>query len=339
MNKFQSLHSHTTNSDGQFDHKTLLEKAKNYNLSTIAFTDHDSILSQDQVDSIKDMNDINWISGIEISSGFPLDLGGGPSAMFHIVGLFVNYYYQPLTEYCQNARNGRVERMQKITSNLNSLGFSITEEDCTRESGGEAVARPHIVKALLNNQDNLQRLNGLKEKLKVDAENDLALKDKYELLTKSSIDRWPYILFLTEDSYIKDVYVNNLYYLDMDSVVKLIRDSGGIALLAHYFTCSDKLDEKYLEKIIQEKRIDGLEAVFGLQAFNTSEEKQIIDLMSVADRVSSKFNCIKGGGVDIHTEDHLIKFSNTPTYNLKTINLLDNILNNNNINLEFSNIA
>ena len=58
----------------------------------------------------------------------------------------------------QLAQEARIERMSKMTKNLNNIGFKITQDDCIKQSGGEAVARPHIVKALLSYDENLKRM-------------------------------------------------------------------------------------------------------------------------------------------------------------------------------------
>ena len=328
MNKLQSLHSHTTNSDGQYSHLELLEISKKYNLDTIAFTDHDSVISEKEVLSIKNVDGIRWISGIEISSGWPLDIGGGSSSSLHIVGLFVDYNNQELKNYCKLAQEARVERMVRMTKNLNSIGFKITQDDCIKQSGGEAVARPHIVKALLSYPENLKRIEEIREEMRKASEKDSTLLENYNRLSELPIEQYPYILFLTEDSFIKDIYVDYLYYLDFDRSIKLIRDSGGIAILAHYFTISNKITPDILEHYIKEKRIDGLETVFGLYAFGTSEEQRIVDSMNITKDIAKKYNCITSGGADIHTAKDLQMLSKNTEYANQTTNLLENMLNN-----------
>lgn len=338
MNKFQTLHSHTKNSDGQYSHLELLEILKKYNIDTIAFTDHDSIISNKQIESIKDVKGIRWISGIEVSSGWPLDLGGGSSSLLHVVGLFVDYNNSKLKEYCKLAKEARVERMVKMMKNLNSIGFEITQDDCIRQSGGEAVGRPHIVKALLSYEKNLKRIKEIKEDMQRASKKDSTLLGNYKRLSELPIEQYPYILFLREDSFIKDIYVDNLYYLDFDKSVKLIRDSGGIAILAHYFTCSNKITPEVLERYVKEKRIDGLETVFGLHAFGTSEEQRIRESMEITKKIASEYNCIISGGADIHTEEDLRILSENTEYINQTTDLFDNMLSNFNIDTTFSNL-
>jgi predicted metal-dependent phosphoesterase TrpH len=311
--------------------------SKKYNLDTIAFTDHDSIISSKQVETIQDVKGIRWISGVEISSGLPLDIGGGSSSSLHIVGLFVDYNNQELKNYCKLAQEARVERMVRMTKNLNSIGFEITQDDCIRQSGGEAVARPHIVKALLSYEKNLKRMEDIKEDMRKASEKDSSLTGDYNRLAELPIEQYPYILFFTEDSFIKDIYVDYLYYLDFDKSVKLIRDSGGIAILAHYFTISNKITPDILEPFVKEKRIDGLETVFGLYAFGTSEEQRIVDSMNITRKIAEKYNCITSGGADIHTEKDLKMLVENTEYANQTTNLLEKMLSKFEVNTTHSN--
>jgi len=338
MDKLQSLHSHTTNSDGEYTHAELLEKAKQYNIGIIAFTDHDSVISPKQIEEIKNISDIQWISGIEISSGRPLELGGGSSSSLHIVGLFVDPENKELKEYCRLAQEARIERMNRMTKNLRNLGFKITEEDCIKQSGGEAVARPHIVKALLLYEENLKRMEEIKEDMRKASEKDENLREKYENLSKLSVEQYPYTLFLTEDSFINDVYVDYLYYLDFDKSVDLIRKAGGVAIIAHYFTCSNRVTPEILERYVQEKRIDGIETVFGLHSFGTPEEQRVVDSMKISKEIADKYNCMASGGVDIHRGEDIDLFAGNIEYANQTKGLLENMLEKFDLNTEYSNI-
>lgn len=338
MNNLQSLHSHTTNSDGSMSPIELLNKGKEYGFNTIGITDHDSVLSQKQIKEISKIEDIRWISGIEISSGWPLDIGGGSSSSLHIVGLFIDSNNRKLKEYCKRSQEARVERMDRMVKNLNSIDIKITKDDCIEESGGESVGRPHIVKAIFRYEENIKRIEDIKNNLLKDSINNQNLKEKVKIIEENQIERWPYTLFLTEDSYINNIYVDYLYYLDFDNSVKLIRDSGGISILAHYYTCSYKLTPDILDMYIKDKRIDGIETIFGCYTFGTSQEDNIREHMRIAEEIANKYNCIKSEGADIHREEDFIKIKDNEEYNNKTINVLENILKDRDINIKYSNI-
>jgi len=131
--------------------------------------------------------------------------------------------------------------MQKMVANLQELGFEISEKDCLKASGGEAVGRPHIVKALLSINQNHETITQLREKMKKDAKNDPEIRKKYDEMISRDEKLHSYDLFLTDTSYISNIYVDYQYFVDLDTSVKLIRDAGGVAILAHYFRNAKKL--------------------------------------------------------------------------------------------------
>lgn len=338
MKKYQSLHAHTTNSDGQHTPIELLNLAMKYNVDALAYTDHDSILSQKQIKEIQNFTDVRWISGIEISSGWPLDLGGGISSLFHIVGLFVDYNNKNLLDYCKLAQQARIERMDKMVKNLKELGFNITQEDCLKQSGGESVARPHIVKALLSKEENISIINKIKKDMEQAAKIDPEINTKYSKLNEIPFEKYPYTLFLSNDSFINNVYVDYLYYLDFDQTVKLIRQAGGVAILAHYSSVSEKISPDILEEYIISKRLDGIETVFGLEAFGTPQQETMLLTMGITKNIVNKLHCIESGGADIHTTKQFEDMLKYTDYGKLTSNLLENMLRNFKLNTEFSSI-
>ncbi len=113
---YESLHNHTTASDGHLDHIELLNKGYAEGFGLMAFTDHDVLPNDEALARLKDYDGpMKWLTGVEISSGLPKELGGGPASMFHILGLFVDPHNKALMEHCQTAVAARNERMEQIT--------------------------------------------------------------------------------------------------------------------------------------------------------------------------------------------------------------------------------
>src|SRR3972149_3776185 len=95
--KYQNLHTHTTVSDGLMLYLNTLKICEKCGVGTVAFTDHDSLPGKKTVSELKKYSGpVKWISGIEISSGLPVELGGKPTSKFHIIGLFVNPFDKAL---------------------------------------------------------------------------------------------------------------------------------------------------------------------------------------------------------------------------------------------------
>ena len=85
-----------------------------------------------------------------------------------------------------------------------------------------------------------------------DAENDPELKDKYEKMIERGEGQYPYVLFLDSAAYIPNVYVDYLYYTDLDETVRLIHNAGGVAILAHWSFSKSRVDEKVIEKLFKD---------------------------------------------------------------------------------------
>lgn len=87
---YESLHNHTTTSDGEQSHLEVLETAEKNGFRAVAFTDHDTLPNEQEMEKLKAYTGpVKWLVGCEISSGLPKELGGGPISMFHILGLFL----------------------------------------------------------------------------------------------------------------------------------------------------------------------------------------------------------------------------------------------------------
>jgi len=343
MRNIQTLHAHTTNSDGELNYLQVLKVCEKNNIGAVAFTDHDTLISEKDFEDLKNYTGpVKFISGVEISSGLPLDLGGGNSSELHIVGLFVDPTNDALKKHCILAQQSRISRMEQMVKNLTGLGFDITNEDCLEASGGETVARPHIVTALKSKATNLYILEQLRLKMAEESNSNLAVKAKYDAMMERGETQYPYVLFLSDGSYIPNIYVESPYFIDMDSCVKLIRDAGGVAILAHYFTIAKKLNKELLEQMLIDNRLDGAETVYGLFGLiDTSSEiaKIITETSNMTTDLIEKHKKLASGGADAHTEEVFIAFANSGDYAKKTIGFAENIIANSNVDIKWSNFT
>jgi hypothetical protein len=116
------------------------------------------------------------------------------------------------------------------------LGFKITVEDCLAASGGETVGRPHIVRALALHPENAEIIEDMRAEMETAAVGSASVAMDYAHMLERPASDYPYRLFLSDDAFIPGVYVDYLYVVDMDAAVKLIRDAGGVAVVAHWYT-------------------------------------------------------------------------------------------------------
>lgn len=297
---YESLHNHTIASDGTQTYLEVLESARSNGVGVVAFTDHDVLPSEADL-RILSLYDgpTKWLLGCEISSGLPSELGGGPTSSLHILGLFTDPDNEALREHCRQAVEARNTRMEKIVANLKGLGFNISVADCLAASNGESVGRPHIVKALFSHPENDAIIDSIKADMERAAKDDLDLAMKYMRLLERDRSDYPYRLFLSDDSFINDIYVDYLYSVDFDSAVKLIRQAGGIAVLAHWYTVSRSINLEMLEGMVAAGRLDGLE-IMG-RPDNGEAVRAAPDLLAITERTG----CAAVYGIDGHSGRHI----------------------------------
>lgn len=261
---YESLHNHTTASDGLQSHLDALKTAEQSRFGVMAFTDHDTLPDKSVLQSLRAYpGPVKWLLGCEISSGLPKELGGGPIGMFHILGLFTDPTNVSLLQHCEKAGIARVERMEKIVQNLNRAGFTVSVNDCLAESGGEAVGRPHIAQALLKHESNLLMLAKLERQMGALAKHDSVLRNNYlEMRRKAKVQGdlgRVFGLLLGGNAFLPGIYVDYQYWTDMDESVRLIRGAGGVAILAHWGTIKHAIHQEMLGAFLRDGRLDGVE--------------------------------------------------------------------------------
>ena len=135
------LHTHTNYSDGDLDILGNVKNAYKLGLDGIAITDHDNIDSWEEIDN--NNYSIDVIKGVELSTYYKGD-------SVHILGYYLNDNgdYSELDSFLKKTREDRLVRLKKIIELLKDYDINITYEEIIKEAEG-AVARPHIVKAII----------------------------------------------------------------------------------------------------------------------------------------------------------------------------------------------
>ena len=311
---YESLHNHTTASDGTQSHLEVLEAARRNKVSVVAFTDHDTLPSAADLAKLKAYEgSVKWLVGCEISSGLPAELGGGVTSSLHILGLFTDPTNKELLEHCTKAMAARTRRMEQIVGNLKGLGFTISIEDCLAASGGETVGRPHIVRALNSHPENAAIIEGMKADMEKAAVGSAAVAMDYAHMMERPPSDYPYRLFLSDDAFIPNIYVDYLYSIDLDSAVKLIRGAGGVAIVAHWYTAQRKIDAEMLEGMIRDGRLDGVELMGNPMNGMARRAEPILSAMV------KRTGCIATYGIDGHREQDMENFVNDQSVASKSI--------------------
>lgn len=339
MTNIESLHTHTTLSDGKLSHKEMFDIAESLGVSVIAFTDHDAVPPPEILAELETLRDrkTKWVIGSEITAGLPKELAHLGKAGMHIIGLFLDPNNPDLKEHCRRAQEARIKRMNHIVTSLKNLGFNITADDCLEMSGGESVGRPHIVRALQKYPENNLTMEKIRLEMANEASRNKDIQEKYTHMMQVGEREYPFTLFLTPNAY-RNCYIEPEYLPDLDEAVKIIRGAGGVAVLAHYFSIKPKMPIEFLEKLIAEKRLDGAEVVYGLREYGTSEEIEMTRQRVAVHEIVKRHGAIAGGGSDAHTVEDLERYVQNDWFSGETAGFATNIVATGRVNKQFSSL-
>ena len=137
------LHLHSTASDGILPPAQVVEAAKAAGLSVIALTDHDTVAGVHEAVQAGEGLGVRVIRGVELSAH---EEASGREV--HMLGLHVTRL-DALERELTALRAKRMERARQIVERLAQVGVAIGFESVLAQSGGGAVGRPHIARAMI----------------------------------------------------------------------------------------------------------------------------------------------------------------------------------------------
>ncbi|HXK37879.1 MAG TPA: PHP domain-containing protein [Candidatus Paceibacterota bacterium] len=305
----ESLHNHTTASDGRLSHKELFSLAEQLGVGVLAYTDHDALPDDNALKFLESVRDrkTKWIIGMEITASLP-DECYGHTGTIHVVGLFLDPHNEALREHARKAQEARIERMQIIVRKLSDLGFMISEQDCLKESGGESVGRVHIAAALESHPENGAVLQHLMLQMEVAGRTDKRIGDKYARMIAIGPRQYIYDVCLSPDAF-KPAYVEARYTPDIDEATTLIRHAGGMSFIAHYSYERKKLPMETVRALLRENRVDGVEVVYGAGMKNTSEAATFEEDKIALRTLCTLYGRQISGGADAHSTEDLERYA------------------------------
>jgi len=195
-------------------------------------------------------------SSVQTVSGIELSAEFGEVTL-HILGLLFDPANQELQAALQWVREGRTERNVQILEKLNRLGYNLTHDDVRKHSSDDLIGRPHFAAALIE-------------------KGHFKHKDKIfkQLLGKG-----------------KAAYVDRRR-LSPEACVELIRNAGGIAVIAH--PGQMKLTARSLRRLVKKLKEHGLG---GIEVWHpTHKEYQTASFL----RICEEFDLAATGGSDFH---------------------------------------
>lgn len=336
---YQTLHSHTILSDGELNYRQMLDSCLKYKIGVIAFTDHDILPGRRDLKQLEELRThrVKYIIGVELESKPPKDVRN-QKLRLDIVGLFVNPHDKAIKEYSSQLWEIKGIRNKEKIIFLQDLGFDINIDDIKGIVGHDRIMTPHIVKTLMTKKRNLNLIQKYIKELKAEKNQQPRLQKLWDTMQNESLDQQVFSLFLRSESFIplKQKEIDKSYK-DFDSVVKLIHNAGGIAILAHYTFGPKRLGSEKLEEIFKNKQIDGAEIVYGMSKKDFTP--QIVEDMKYINSIVEKNNLLKSGGADIHNEDQMRFFAKNKQLASKTTTFIQKILEIYTPDLGFSSIT
>ncbi|NLB18169.1 MAG: PHP domain-containing protein [Syntrophomonadaceae bacterium] len=187
------LHVHTTASDGIVPPADVVRRGVELKLEGIAITDHDTV---DGIISALEYIDKEGVE-FDLIPGIELSIDFDLEEV-HLLGYFIDYRNPQLLEKLILFRDARTQRAVKMVEKLNQMGLRVDYDRVREIAVGGLIGRPHVAQVLME--------KGYVRTIKEAFEKYLgrgrsAYFPRYKLLPRESI--------------------------------KLIKECGGISILAH----------------------------------------------------------------------------------------------------------
>ncbi len=138
------LHLHSIYSDGSLTLKELLGESKGEGLSFISITDHDTLNHLFHIETSVLNNDSN----IEIIPGIELTTTW-KDVESHILGYYIDWENPILINFIDKVSRTREKRMKLMVEKLCAIGIDIDFETIKSKAKGGYLARNHIAEVLL----------------------------------------------------------------------------------------------------------------------------------------------------------------------------------------------
>lgn len=135
------LHCHSTASDGVLPPAEVVQTAARLGLTAMALTDHDTTAGLGEAHAAGARLGVEVVGGCEFSVA--VDWGE-----MHLLAYFVEPGDPEIEAFLTWARDDRSRRAREMVSRLTGLGLAVSYDDVLRESGGGAIGRPHVARAL-----------------------------------------------------------------------------------------------------------------------------------------------------------------------------------------------
>jgi hypothetical protein len=198
--------------------------------------------------------------GVEVIPGVEISTRFTDDTM-HILGYFLDFKSGKLEERLAVLKQARKDRNPKIVAKLNGLGIPITMEQVERASGGGQVGRPHIARVLLG------------------AGYVRSMQQAFDIYLKNG----------------GNAYVAK-YRFPPAEALDMIREAGGIPVLAHPFTLGLG-SAMALRDLLRDLQALGLAGIEVFYAEHTAEQEAMYL------KLAQELGLLVTGGSDFHGDN------------------------------------
>ncbi len=267
MKFYANLHLHSTHSDGAYTPYELAKKAKEEGYGAIAITDHDTATAYPELKEACEKFGLECIFGVEFSVRVPKE--------YHIVAFNFDPEYPPMKQYLKDMGARQTDNTKKCFDEAVENGnIKCITWDEVLEFNKNIIflCNDHVYRAMM-------------------AKGLVKRENKYEWFCKNFLHQ-------------RAKYPPSHDFLPLEELVKLIKDAGGFAIVAHPHEQLDDID--YLISV----GIEGLEVWHGDLTLEERERAlEIAKEKGLFISGGSDHRGFLGGAYDAFTDEQSMKSS------------------------------
>lgn len=240
------LHIHSSYSnDGELGIPDILQACLTNEIDLFSITDHNTVGGAREASVLsRSLRDLNFLPGIEIDCNYR-------GTDLHLLGYQVDVKSQDFDALQQSVRQRYLDAVPQMIRNLEQLGILLSPDEVMDKSGGEPPSAELLAEMLLQDPGKHENPK-LQPYLPGGARSDMPLINFY----------------LDYFAQGKPAYVH-IEHLDYTEALALVRDNGGIPIVAH-----PGLNLKGREEVALELLDLGAS---GLEVFNNYHRNQQVD--------------------------------------------------------------
>lgn len=260
------LHSHTTNSDGTWSTKELLQKAEELNLEVLSITDHDTAKSYIEIENNPDIKQIfkgQLINGAELNCTFE---------GIKIEVLAYNFDLHPVQNWLENYysdeknKNRLIEEFKDFVNMCNTKDIKI--EKNLKYNPEKEYPADAIYYSIIKFPENKKFFT------------DEQWSNKESFYRSCTVDKD----FLLYRDFSKDIPT-------IQFLKEFIHKHNGKIFLAHLYKYNLDNHIKFLDKLITQNLLDGVEVY---HSSHTQEQMEILEQYCINKKI------LMSGGSDCH---------------------------------------